>query len=93
MGCAILRFYCRYKMSIEFNNDYRMSIISGEGAYSTIIENTYEIAIIKDGKWVLELYEPEHKGDDIIGHLPSKDVIKYINKISKIGTKNEVNNI
>lgn len=62
-------------VQITLHNGYIVSVGQGGGYYSTIQNDTFEVAILKDGKFI-RLTD----WDDVMGHVPRADVIKLIEK-------------
>ena len=70
---------------LAFGDEYELSIISGQGAYST--KNApYEIAVIKNGDLV-EMPGVTAEGDSVKGYLTEADVGAIIKKMYLITGK------
>ena len=70
---------------LAFGDEYELSIISGQGAYST--KNApYEIAVIKNGDLV-EMPGVTAEGDSVKGYLTESDVGAIIKKMYLITGK------
>jgi len=70
---------------LAFGDEYELSIISGQGAYST--KNApYEIAVIKNGDLV-EMPGVTADGDSVKGYLTEADVGAIIKKMYLITGK------
>jgi len=70
---------------LAFGDEYELSIISGQGAYST--KNApYEIAVIKNGDLV-EMPGVTADGDSVKGYLTEADVGAIIKKMFLITGK------
>ena len=63
-----------YQCVLDYGDEYRLSVISGKGAYGGD-RGLYEIAIFKDGDFARlpGIFKDDH-GDDVIGYLTEKDV-------------------
>lgn len=72
------------KLRIYFKNDYGISIIQGEYAY-TDDNSEYEIAPLdKNHKLDGSLFDEQHQGDNVLGHCDVNLVNYYINKIGSL---------
>lgn len=68
-----------YQCILAFGDEYELSIISGEGAYSTEAA-PYEIGVIKNGDLV-EMPGITDEDDSVKGYLTEDDVSTIIKKM------------
>ena len=74
-----------YQCVLAFGDEYQLSIISGQGAYSTEAA-PYEIAVIKHGDLV-EMPGITNEDDTVKGYLTEADVGAIIKKMYLITGK------
>ena len=74
-----------YQCVLAFGDEYELSIISGQGAYSTEAA-PYEIAVIKHGDLV-EMPGITNEDDTVKGYLTEADVSDIIKKMFLITGK------
>jgi len=67
---------------LDFPNGYGVSVLFGEVFYSNGID-TYELAVIKDGKRIV--YPPEVCPDgDVLGYITKEEVTEAMRKIQDL---------
>mgnify|MGYP003656144140 CR=1 FL=1 len=64
---------------MDFENGYGVSVITGHAAYGSK-DKPYELAVMYDK---LRCYNSKIT-DDVLGHLTSEKVTKYMNQIQKL---------
>ena len=75
----------KHQCVLSFGDEYELSIISGEGAYSRETA-PYEIAVIKHGD-IVEMPGITDEGDTVKGYLTKADVDAIIKKMYLITGK------
>ena len=75
----------KHQCVLSFGDEYELSIISGEGAYSTE-SSPYEIAVIKHGN-LAEMPGITEDGDTVKGYLTEADINAIIKKMYLITGK------
>ena len=80
--------YILRRCLITFKNGYKLSVVSGDGAYGND-DAPYEIAPINlndnlDGSLLDPDDQGEDIGDDVLGYLTKERVIYYVRKIGSL---------
>ena len=81
-------FLGKHQCVLSFGDEYELSIISGQGAYSTE-SAPYEIGVFKNGDFV-EMPGITDEGDTVKGYLTEADVGAIIKKMYLITGKTPV---
>ena len=78
----------KHQCVLSFGDEYELSVISGQGAYSTEV-SPYEIAVIKHGN-ITHMPGITDEDDTVKGYLTESDVDVIIKKMYLITGKTPV---